>query len=125
MSTSDQSYTPLSQAAALAGLPMLLEKLRRLTRDAEMLKAGLYGAALQLDAVAEGLGIQPLQGQPAVTIQLELAATESAAAEQLVDLLQHQYPGMSTDDCLNDIFTAGLTTMAHRIIPAETGEEHF
>lgn len=125
MSTSDQSYTPLPPSAAVAGLPLLLEKLQRLTRDAEMLKAGLYGAALQIEAVAEGLGIPALQGQPAVTIQVELAATESAAAEQLVDLLQHLHPGMSTDDCLNDIFTAGLTTLAHRLIPAETGEEHY
>lgn len=118
-------FPPLSEAAARAGMPLLLEKLRLMTRDAETLKAALYSAGLQFEAVADGLGIPTPKPVPTTTVQVELTQADAAAAEQLVDLLQHQHPGMSTDDCINDIFMAGLTTTAHRLIPADSGEEHF
>lgn len=120
-------YPPLPPESARLGMPLMLEKLHRLTTDADYHRAALYSLRLQLEAIAESWGIPPLKGHPGTSLEVGLSASEASSVSQLITLMQREHPGMGVDDCIADIFTAGMATTAHRLahrIPAETGEEH-
>lgn len=126
--TTENHYPPLSPEAARLGLPLMLEKLKRMTTDADHHRAALYTLGLQLESLAESLGIPPLKGHPGTSLEVELSASEAGSVSHLITLMQKEHPGMSVDDCIADIFETGMTTTAHRLAhltPAETSEEHF
>lgn len=121
-------YPPLPPESARLGMPLMLEKLHRLTTDADYHRAALYSLRLQLEAIAESWGIPPLKDHPGTSLEVVLSASEAGSVSQLITLMQREHPGMGVDDCIADIFTAGMATIGTRLAhlkPAETGEEHF
>jgi len=126
--TTEAHYPPLPPESARLGMPLLLEKLHRLTTDADYHRAALYSLRMQLEAIAESWGIPPRNGHPGTSLEVGLSASEAGSVSQLITLMQREHPGMGVDDCIADIFTAGMATIGTRLAhlkPAETGEAHF
>lgn len=55
-------------------------------------------------------------------LSVQVPPTDFATVEQLISLMQAADQALSIDDCINDIFTAGLTATTHRLIPMETAD---
>lgn len=117
---------PLTPAGAWLGVPLLRTKSSRIVAELERLAVEIRTQQHNIDALAEAL--TPYATVPdsgfVTTIQIPLGASDFLGAEQLVERLQATDPDIGLDDCLREIFMAGMTSMAHRLIPLDE-QEHY
>lgn len=117
---------PLTPAGAWLGVPLLRTKSSRIVAELERLAVEIRTQQHNIDALAEAL--TPYATVPdsvfVTTIQIPLGASDFASLEQLVERLQAADPDLGLDDCLREIFMAGMTSMAHRLIPLDE-QEHY
>lgn len=78
------TYQPLSpEVSARQGLPLMLEKIRRTTTDADHHRAALATLGLQIETLAESLGIQPTRGRPCISIEVEISDSDAGSVSYL------------------------------------------
>lgn len=111
---------PLSLATARAGIAALRERTTRIAAQAAVLSAAVRSQQTMVDTVLAALvkagePLPPALAVPATTLDVSLSADEFATAEVLIGHLQHADPDLSIDDCVNEIFTTGLATLAYRL----------
>ena len=92
----------------------LVERLQAMQQQLHSLAASARVAELQMRTVAACLAGDQT---PATHLEVSLSPAEFDTACVLVEHLQHQSPELSVDDCMNEIFTTGLVTLAYRLIP--------
>lgn len=114
---------PLNLDIAVSGIAALRERSKRIASQAATLSAtvriqqGLVDTVLAA-LVKAGEPLPPTLAVPATTLDVVLTADEFATTEVLINYLQHGDSTLSHDDCINEIFTTGLATLAYRLIPA-------
>lgn len=117
---------PLSPTGACLGLPILRTKSSRIVAELERLAIEIRTQQHNINAVVETLA--PYATVPdsvfLTTIQIPLGASDFVSAEQLVERMQNENPDIGLDECLREIFMAGMSAMAHRLIPIDE-QEHF
>ncbi|MFV5212817.1 hypothetical protein ACLIIZ_03700 [Azonexus caeni] len=113
---------PLHLDIAVAGIAALRERSKRIASQAATLAAAVHIQQGLVDTVLAALvkAGEPLPATlavPATTLDVTLTAEEFASTEVLIAYLQQGDSTLSHDDCINEIFTTGLTTLAHRLNP--------
>jgi len=111
---------PLGFDAAREGLPALRAEAIQLADTLAMLSAKLRLHQTKLDAALAVLAPDnsiPIP-MPRTEIHVGLTGDEFESAVSIVTALQKKDPDLSVDVCMAEIFTAGLTTLSHRLFPA-------
>lgn len=111
---------PLGAKAARDGIPALRAEAARISGAIAACSAAVRFYQIKIEAVLGALASEvEVMPDPSCLTPIEIGLTPSDfdTAEIVIRRFQEVDPNLSIDDCLNEIFTTGLSTLAHRLIP--------
>lgn len=110
----DQAALPSADLARQWAGSGLADRLQAMHQQLMTLAASARVAELQMRAVSACLSSEQ---SPETRLEISVSAADFETACVLIELMQHENPAFTLDDCVSEIFTTGLATLAYRLIP--------
>ena len=114
----DDERTQASKTGALAGLPALLHESGTLANEIDRLAAKLRIHQTKVTntmAAISGRPVPTFTRDAEFTVAVTLPNRRLDKMEALIEALQQRYPNATIDDCIADIFEAGMTGIAQQL----------
>lgn len=114
----ETSPTEAVKERCRAALPLLLGRLEALSdrMALDSARARLLAVELRQCLVPLSGGSISTTGPDDTTVEVRLPPTQAASTEAVIESMMRRFPGMTTDDCVVDIFEAGLASMTEQFV---------